>query len=294
MGVLSSVSDSSKKHPSIEKIEEILIENEFTLSYINSITTKLQGLSINELDDYTNVCKTVMEWIGKSIKIYPHEPRKLPHVIILVGPTGVGKTTTIAKLAGTMIKSAQKKNLQTPKIRMITIDHTRVGAEEQLRRFGEIMYIDVDTANSPEEIKKIYDMYKDSLDALFIDTPGYSPNDYEHIGQMRALLKDDFGMNADIYLTVTASVKAKDLVSIISHYETFEFNSVIITKWDETSAVGNVLSVLSERGKPVSYITDGQRVPNMIEKATVQRFLKNLSDFGVEHKYIEELFPEDK
>lgn len=294
ISVLTQLSETAKKHPSIANIENLLIENEFTHSYINNITSKLHELSIAELDDYEHVRKTVIEWIGKSISIFPHEPRKFPHVVVLVGPTGVGKTTTIAKLAGTMIKDAKKKNLPTPKIRMITIDHTRVGAEEQLRRFGELMYIDVDKAETAEDIKKIYEMYKGSLDALFIDTPGYSPNDYEHIGKMRSLLKDDFGMNADVYLTVTASVKAKDLVSIISHYETFEFGSVIITKWDETSAIGNVLSVLSEKGKEVSYITDGQKVPSMIEKATVRRFLKNLSDFNVDHSYIEELFPEDK
>ena len=100
-------------------------------------------------------------------------------------------------------------------------------------------------------------------------------------------------MNPDVYLTVMAAVKAKDLVSIISHYETFEFGSVIITKWDETSAIGNVLSVLSEKGKEVSYIADGQKVLGMISKATVGRFLKNLSDFNIEHKDIDELFPED-
>ena len=290
---LSQASEGAKKHPSIAKIEDVLRDNEFTYSYINNITTRLQSLSIAELDDYDNVRKTVMRWIGESIKIFPHEPRKLPHVVVLVGPTGVGKTTTIAKLAGSMVKEAQSKHLPNPKIRMVTIDNTRVGAAEQLRRFGEIMYIDVDRADNADDIKKIYDMYKDSLDALFIDTPGLSPNDYENIGKMRSLLKNDFEMNADVYLTVTASIKAKDLVSIISHYETFEFGSVIITKWDETSAIGNVVSVLSERGKEVSYIADGQKVPSMIEKATVGRFLKNLSDFNIDHKDIDELFPGD-
>lgn len=290
---LSQASETAKKHPSIAKIEDILRDNEFTYSYINNITTRLQDLSIAELEDYDNVRKTVMRWIGESVKIFSHEPRKLPHVIVLVGPTGVGKTTTIAKLACLMIKDAQSKNLPSPKIRMITIDNTRVGAVEQLKRFGELMDIDVDRADTADDIKKIYATHKDYLDALFIDTPGFSPNDYESIGKMRGLLKNDLGMNPDVYLTVMAAVKAKDLVSIISHYETFEFGSVIITKWDETSAIGNVLSVLSEKGKEVSYIADGQKVLGMISKATVGRFLKNLSDFNIEHKDIDELFPED-
>ena len=290
---LAQASETAKKHPSIAKIEDVLRDNEFTYSYINNITTRLQDLSIAELDDYDNVRKTVIRWIGESIQIFPHEPRRFPHVIVLVGPTGVGKTTTIAKLAGSMIKEAQGKNIADPRIRMVTIDISRIGAVEQLKRFGDIMHIPVDYGNQPGDIRKIYEMYKDSLDALFIDTPGYSPNDYESIGMLRGLLKDDFGMNADVYLTVPASVKAKDLVSIISHYETFEFGSVIITKWDETLTVGNVLSVLSEKRKDVSYIAFGQKVPTMIGKATVGRFLKNLSDFNIEHRDIDELFPEE-
>ncbi len=289
-----AATNAQEKHVSIQKIEDLLQENEFTFSYINEITTRLRSeLTIDELDDFDLVQKTVVDWIGKSIQIAPDVPHKLPHVIIIVGPTGVGKTTTIAKLAGTMVLEAKAEGKPKPSIRMITIDHTRVGAEEQLRRYGNIMNVDVDKAESAADVKKIFDLYKDGLDVLFIDTPGYSPNDFENIAKMRSMLEVQ-GIHPDVYLAMAASSKARDLDSIIQNYEVFNFSSIIITKWDETTRIGNVLSVLHKKNKPVSFITDGQSVPKKIERATVVKFLINLHEFSVERAHIDELFPEDK
>ena len=176
---------------------------------------------------------------------------------------------------------------------MITIDHMRVGAEEQLRRFGEIMNIAVDKASTTDDVYKIFEDNKDALDALIIDTSGYSPNDYENIGKMRALL-DVPGLHPDVYLTVTASTKARDLVSIIQNYEPFNFGSVIVTKCDESSAYGNILSVLSEKHKAIAYITDGQKVPRNIERASTVYFLTRLHDFKIDRIHIEDTFAEEK
>ena len=291
---IATATNAGDKPLSIQKIEDLLQNNEFTFSYINKITTRLRSeLSIEELEDFDLVQNKVVDWIGESIKIAPHVMHKYPHVIVLVGPTGVGKTTTIAKLAGTMILEARNEERVPPKIRMITIDQTRVGAEEQLRRYGDLLGTNVDKAESAEDVKKIFESYKDSIDVLFIDTPGYSPNDSENIGKMRKMLEVK-GIHPDIYLTFTASSKARDMVSIIQNYEPFDFSSVIITKWDETSAIGNVISVLSEKGKSVSYITDGQQVPRKIERATTLKFLLNLNDFALDRAYIDEKFSEEK
>lgn len=291
---IATATNAGDKPVSIQKIEDLLQENEFTFSYINKITTRLRSeLSVEELDDFELVQSKVVDWIGESVKIAPQVMHKYPHVIILVGPTGVGKTTTIAKLAGTMILEARNAEEVPPKIRMITIDHTRVGAEEQLRRYGDLLGTNVDKAESAEDVKKIFDSYKDSIDVLFIDTPGYSPNDSENIGKMRKMLEVK-GIHPDVYLTFTASSKARDMNSIIQNYEPFNFSSVIITKWDETSAIGNVISVLSEKNKPVSYITDGQQVPRKIEHASTIKFLMNLNDFTINREHIEEKFAEEK
>ncbi len=284
----------SDKHPTILKIEELLADNEFSLSFINKISQRIrQEFPLEMLDDFKAVEKAVIDWIGKDIKIYRPKVVKLPHVIILVGPTGVGKTTTVAKLAANYILEAKKKGLPKPEIRMITIDRTRVGAEEQLNKYGEIMNIKVDKAESVDDVMTIFNNFKDSLDYLIIDTSGYSPNDYENIAKMRAML-DVPGLHPDVYLTVMASVKARDLITIIKNYETFNFNSVIVTKCDETTAYGNVLSVLIEQQKSISFITDGQQVPRHIEKASVTGFLTKLNDFNIDRTHIEDTFPEDK
>ncbi len=291
---IASATNAGDKPVSIQKIEDLLQDNEFTFSYINKITPRLRSeLSVEELENFDFVQEKVVDWIGESIKITPKVMHKYPHVIILVGPTGVGKTTTIAKLAGTMILDARDANEVPPKIRMITTDHTRVGAEEQLRRYGDLLGTNVDKAQSAEDVKKIFDSYKDSTDVLFIDTPGYSPNDSENIGKMRKMLEVK-GIHPDVYLTFTASSKARDMNSIIQNYEPFNFASVIITKWDETSAIGNVISVLSEKNKSVSYITDGQQVPRKIERATTLKFLLNLNDFTINREHIDEKFAEEK
>ncbi|MBQ9206811.1 MAG: 50S ribosome-binding GTPase [Treponema sp.] len=290
---IAAATNAGDKPLSIQKIEELLQENEFTFSYINKITTRLRSeLSVEELEDFKFVQEKVVDWIGESIEIAPKEMHPYPHVIILVGPTGVGKTTTIAKLAGTMILEARNENRSEPKIRMITIDHTRVGAEEQLRRYGDLLGANVDKAESAEDVKTIFETYKDDLDILFIDTPGYSPNDSENIGKMRKMLTVK-GIHPDVYLTFMASSKSRDINSIIQNFEPFNFSSVIITKWDETSAIGNVISVLAEKGKTVSYITDGQQVPRKIERASVLKFLLNLNDFEINREHIDEKFAEE-
>ena len=291
---IATATNAGDKPVSIQKIEELLQENEFTFSYINKITTRLRTeLSIEELDDFELVQGRVVDWIGESVRTAPRVMHKYPHVIILVGPTGVGKTTTIAKLAGTMILEAREDEQIPPKIRMITIDHTRVGAEEQLRRYGDLLGTNVDKAESADDVRKIFESYKDSVDVFFIDTPGYSPNDSENIGKMRKMLEVK-GIHPDVYLTFTASSKARDMNSIIQNYEPFNFSSVIITKWDETSAIGNVISVLSEKNKAVAYITDGQQVPRKIERATITKFLVNLNDFSINREHIDEKFAEEQ
>ena len=292
--VSASAAQASDKHPAIQKIEEMLAENEFTLSYINGISTRIrEHFSLDELDDFGKVEQSVVDWIGQTIAIAPKPYRKCPHVIVLVGPTGVGKTTTVAKIAANIILDAKNSGKPPMRVRMITVDRTRVGAEEQLRRYGEIMNVSVDKAESAEDLRQIFDGHKDSLDALIIDTSGYSPNDHENIAKMCALL-DVPGLNPDVYLTVAASTKPRDLVSIIQHYEPFNIASVIVTKCDETASFGNVLSVLAERHKAIAYITDGQKVPRNIARASVVYFLTRLHDFKIDRVHIDDMFAGEK
>jgi len=219
---------ASEKHPSIKKIESLLEENEFTFSYINEITEKLQSnFTLDALDDFKAVERKVVDWIGKTISIAPEKIQRPPHVVVIVGPTGVGKTTPLVKLATKMV---------------------RVGAYEQLASYSTIFETELEKAETVEDLKKLYDEKRENLDAIFIDTSGYSPNDTENIGKMKAVL-DVRGMKPDIHLAVAASTKATDLANIMQNYEQFGYNSVIVTKCDESKQYGNVISVLHEKNK---------------------------------------------
>ncbi|MCI6257922.1 MAG: flagellar biosynthesis protein FlhF [Treponema sp.] len=285
-----SVSAAPDKHPSIAKIEEMLDRNEFSFAYISEISKRMsQEFSLDQLDDFDFVEKTVVDWIGESISVHPEKRFRPPHVIILVGPTGVGKTTTIAKLAANLILDAKDKGRERPQLRFISIDKTRVGALEQLVNYGEIMNVPVDKAETLEDVKTIYNEYRNRVDAILIDTSGYSPNDAKNIGQMRSIL-DLEDLHADVYLALSATTKARDLVNIIQNYEPFNFNSVIVTKCDETRQYGNVISVLHEKRKSISYITDGQRVPKNIRRADVVNFLIGLNDFKIDRTHIDDKF----
>lgn len=291
---ISQVASVQSENPTITKIEKLLEQNEFTSSYIKKISVRIRNeFSLDELEDFNTVQNAVVDWIGEDIHIAKTPVFRPPHVIIIVGPTGVGKTTTVAKMAANIILDAKTRSLPRPAVHMITIDRMRVGAEIQLERYGEIMSVGVDKAEKADDVKALFNDYKSKLDYLLIDTSGFSPNDFENIGKMRSVLEVP-GLHPDVYLAVTAGTKAHDLENILKNYEPFGFRSVILTKCDETSTYGNVLSVLSENNKEISWITDGQIVPRFIERATQEKFLLKLEDFVVDKKHIEEKFKQEE
>ena len=283
---LEGISTESDTPSTIRKIEDLLEANEFTASYIRKITERVRSeFSLDELEDFPSVQKRVVEWIGESIQIKSlSELDRKPTVLILVGPTGVGKTTTVAKIAAKFRLS--DKNLF---IRMVTIDRFRIAAQEQLSIYGEHMEIPTTAAESADDIQKLLAIDNGKLDLMLIDTIGLSPHDYESIGRMRKIL-DVNSLKPEVYLVVSASTKASDLRDIMRNYETFGYKAVIVTKYDETNHIGNVLSVLSEKDKPVAFISSGQIVPRNLEPASVVRFLMKLSDFNIDRDSLEKKF----
>ncbi|MDE5898959.1 MAG: hypothetical protein K2H09_06830, partial [Treponemataceae bacterium] len=294
---------STELHPSIRRIQDLLSQNEFTFNYIQEMTDKMKRtFPLERLEDFEAVQRTVVDWIGETISIAPQKAARKPHVFILVGPTGVGKTTTLVKLAAQYVKNAQNSGSRA-ELCFITTDTMRVGALEQLSRFGEIFGKNVQKAESAADVRKIYEDCKERVDAVFIDTSGYSPNDASHIGTMKMTL-DVPGMNPAVFLTVTASTKARDLDNIMKNYEPFGYQSVIVTKCDESEQYGNVISVLHERHKSVSYITSGQNITNSrngadgriasnaIERTTPVTFLIRLEGFSIDRTHIEDRFGE--
>jgi flagellar biosynthesis protein FlhF len=206
----------------------------------------------------------------------------------LVGPTGVGKTTTIAKLAA--IYGIENSGRRPLSVRMITIDAFRIGAKDQIEDFGDIMEIPVSYIDNRRDLRREIDLYREETDLILVDTIGRSPKDSAKLGEMKELL-DACGSKAEIHLVLSASTKTSDMEHILQQFEPFNYQAVLLTKLDETRHIGNIISALAEKGKPVSYITDGQIVPKDIKKASIVRFLVNLEEFRVDREAIEKRFP---
>jgi len=174
---------------------------------------------------------------------------------------------------------------------LITIDAYRIGAKEQIEKYSEYMQFPCFSTVEYEELKTIIATNSEGADLILIDTIGRNPRDMEELGKMKKLL-DASGTLAEVYLVVAATTKTSDLKEILQQFESFNYRSVIITKMDETIRAGNVIGVLSEKNKSVSFITNGQKVPAEIKEASVIKFLTNLEGFKVNRAKLDDKFPD--
>ena len=282
--------ETRAEHPNLVRISQMLRQNDFSERYAADLLDRAhKELPLETLENFKALQDRFLDWIGESIKVFNTQDReKSGRVMVLVGPTGVGKTTTIAKLAA--IYSIQNSGNRPLTVRMITIDAFKIGAGEQIGAFGDIMDIDVSKIDNRRELRRDIDLYREECDLILVDTIGRSPRDSVRLGEMKELL-DACGSRAEVHLVLSASTKTSDIEHILQQFEPFNYQAVLLTKLDETNHVGNIISALTERKKPVSYITDGQIVPKDIKKATVVRFLISLDEFQVDREAIEKRFP---
>jgi len=285
------LSASREEHPTLNRIDDILILNDFPSSYRKGLLERARKeFSLDELNNFDAVQDKVLEWIGEGIKIYENDKfRVRPRIMILVGPTGVGKTTTVVKLA--FIFGVNEKGRHKRKIALVTIDAYKIGAKQQLEVYSGIIQFPCFSAADYDELKKIIAVNSDNTDLILIDTIGKSPRDMVRLGEMKMLL-DACGTLAEVHLAVAATTKSSDIEEILKTFEPFNYKSVIVTKMDETIRIGNIIGVLSEKAKPISYITNGQEVHAFISKASVIQFLMNLEGFKVNRIKLEEKFPD--
>ena len=281
---------SSDEPATIVQIRELLRKNDFTPCYIQKIVDRIRKeCSLEDLDDFNAVQRSVVDWIGESIQTVKNEYLSYPQVIVLVGPTGVGKTTSVAKLAAKYAALTLKGGVQGKRVHIITIDTYRIGAQQQLETYGDLMGIPVSLAESADDMQKLLTMYSKDVDVILVDTTGRSPKDYEGLAKMRSIL-DLKKLPTRVFLTVSAATKASDLRTIMQQYEIFGYESLIVTKMDETDCLGSIISIMDEKNKTAAYFTDGQRVPSNIEKATQVRMLIQLADFKIDREHINRKF----
>jgi len=290
--IKEKVENTGKKddHPSFVRTVELLKSNDFSEKYIEGMIERLRKeLSLEQLDNFNVVQDCLLEWIGDSISIYKEEAvTRKPRIMVLVGPTGVGKTTTVSKLAA--IYGIGTEEIPAVDVRMITIDTFRICAKEQLEQIGDIMRIPVYCAMDKQDIKKEIALFGDDADLVLIDTIGNSPKDSSKIGEMKEML-DGCPKNTEYHLVISAATKASDIEVIMRQFEPFNYKSIILTKMDETDSYGNIISALAEKRKSISFVTNGQGVPEDIRRASVVHFLINLDGFKVNREKIEKRFP---
>jgi flagellar biosynthesis protein FlhF len=190
-------------------------------------------------------------------------------VVALVGPTGVGKTTTIAKIASLGIL---EKSLR---VGLINLDSYKVAAADQLATYAKIMNVPFRSVNNREELQQaIYDFA--SLDLVLIDTTGRSQKDQESLLQLRHMLATIDGCQS--VLLISATTKDSDLNEVISRFKIFSPVGMVFSKLDETSVYGCILNAQKKCNLPLLYFTVGQRVPEDIEKASAERVVDLILD----------------
>ncbi len=211
-------------------------------------------LTLENLDNF------VLTSLGSLVKTrnFAVKERKAGKVISIIGPTGVGKTTCIAKLA------AISKIIHNLDIGIISIDTYRLGAIDQLRIFSEISNVDMLVAYEPEDMPKLVEKLKHK-DLIFIDTTGRSQRNLEELKKMKEFFD---GITVDeTYLALSLTSATKNLYDAAEKFEMFSYDSFVFTKVDEAVTHGNVLNLSFRYQKPVVYITNGQIIPDDILSA---------------------------
>ncbi|UZV90687.1 flagellar biosynthesis protein FlhF, partial [Treponema pallidum] len=265
---------------SIQRIELLLEENDFSFSFIRKSIARLKDeLSYHDLESFEKVESTVLRWIIESVHIQVPPICTGTRNIVLVGPTGVGKTTTLAKLAAFYFVTEPKRTGIQPRVKIITTDNFRIGAAFQMERYCELMGLDLCVVQAPVEFLTYMTLYQQETDVVFVDTEGRSPVDGQNIERMVEYFRAVKNFELEVYLTIDAGSKANDLREVFKQYALFEYRALIVTKLDETTSIGNLISALSEARTPITYITTGQTVPSNLEKASVNLLLSKLKGF---------------
>lgn len=261
----------SESEKTLSMVKEILVENEVTLPYAESI---LEEVEKSMKEDAT--LETVLSHVYQRMILRFGKPQTISagedgvKVIFFVGTTGVGKTTTIAKIASHFIVDEKKK------VALITTDTYRIAAAEQLRTYANILEIPFRVIYTPEELAEAIDSFKE-FDYIMVDTAGHSQHNAEQRDRMAEYIEyAKEKATTDVYLVLAATAKYSDLRSIADTYRSMVDYKLIFTKLDETDCYGNLLNVRMYTDAELSYITCGQNVPDDIAPFDAQSIVKKL------------------
>lgn len=239
---------------------EILTHNhinaDIAYSIINNVESRLpQHKTEDEVWVRNMFMNVLQEYLAEASPINTSTYQK-GRLVFIVGPTGVGKTTTIAKLAANMT-FLEKKN-----VAMITLDTYRVSAAEQLRTFAEIIGIPISVVFNTEDFKDALQIYKD-YDLIFVDTAGRSPRNTEQMKELHNYIQ--LSRPDETILVLSVTTNSSDLINTYWQFAPINIDKLIFTKLDETYSYGQILNTVHEVNKPIAYLTTGQNVPDDIQ-----------------------------
>lgn len=247
-----------------------LIDAELSEEFARELIDRLrQGSAAGDLEDAVllraRVARMIEEEIDVTgpIRVTPGERR----LVALVGPTGVGKTTTIAKLAGNFHLRERHR------IGLITVDTYRIAAVEQLRTYADIIDLPMEVVSTPREMRQAVDRLSD-LDLILMDTAGRSPRDEIKIQELKSMLVE--AEPDDVYLVLSSVNSLENMKKTTKQFADVGVTSLVLTKLDEATGLGNLVPLLRNCRLPLSYVTNGQNVPDDMEPADRRRLTRSM------------------
>lgn len=232
-----------------------LIDNEVEESVARALADEAQDISDRRKADPVEAFEQVVRYrLGEPEGLKVQRFKRT--VAVFIGPTGAGKTTTIAKLA------AKYAIHEKAKVGLVTADAYRIAAHEQIKTYSDILEVPLKTIYKPEEITQAL-AELDDADIVLVDTPGKSPNDKTHQTEIASIIEKSGA--SEVFLVVSAATGYKSCCMVADQYRFVKDFKVLLTKLDETPTGGMYLNARALTGKPLSYVTTGQSVPDDIE-----------------------------
>jgi flagellar biosynthesis protein FlhF len=266
---LSQTDSSALLSEGFNKIKKKMIRQEVEEFLIQKM---IKGMITEKIDPENNeeVFSWLQRFVAGTIKIAPPvPPAQFQKVISFVGPTGVGKTTTLAKLA------ARYSLMERRKVAMVTADTYRIAATEQLKTYGRIMGIPVEVADSADDISGILSKFK-NMDLVLVDTAGRSPSSEEQLEELKVFISKS--QPDEIHLVLSATTKYYDMIRIIERFgSAVPINRMIFTKLDETRFYGAFLNLMTNFQIPLAYYATGQNVPDDLEVPEIQSLAERIT-----------------
>ncbi|MEA3466155.1 MAG: flagellar biosynthesis protein FlhF [Thermodesulfobacteriota bacterium] len=251
---------STSNQQVLDALTQLGIEAEAAQTIAHYAVSQLSKQQINDpalLNAF--FCKTIAELVQTTGSLLPRpgEQKRLA----LIGPTGVGKTTTIAKLAAAFLLSGGKR------VAMITIDTYRIAAVEQLKVYGEIMNVPVEVVMTAEQLRGVLARH-DNKDLILIDTAGRSPKDEVSLDELQQFL--DVDSEIEPHLVLSATTRERDLYETYRRFSMLGPKSLLMTKLDECEGLGVLLNIHLRNNCPLSYLANGQKVPEDLVQANAE------------------------